>query len=146
MRAAVLSSRSDSRGMDLPSVRRGTGGPVHRVLEMRHRPWYGSGMKLLLNCRDLTKAYGLRVLFKGITFGLHEGQRSGLIGPNGSGKSTLMRILAGLEVADSGELSTARGLRLGYVAQEDKLDAEQTVEQSLIAAIDDDHIDEHERH
>lgn len=101
-------------------------------------------MDILLNCRELTKSYGLRVLFKGITLGLFKGQRTGLIGPNGSGKSTLLRILAGLETADAGELTARRGLCLGYVAQEDALDGEQTVEQSLTSAIKG-HADEHDR-
>src|SRR5437762_1387785 len=78
-------------------------------------------MGVLLSCRDLTKSYSARLLFKGITLGLFEGERTGLIGPNGSGKSTLLRILAGLEHADEGELTARRGLHLGYVAQEDEL-------------------------
>ena len=101
-------------------------------------------MDILLSCRELTKSYGLRVLFKGITLGLFKGQRTGLIGPNGSGKSTLLRIMAGLETADAGELSARRGLCLAYVAQEDALDGEQTVEQSLASAISGD-VDEHDR-
>jgi len=102
-------------------------------------------MEILLSCRDLTKSYGLRVLFKGITLGLFKGERTGLIGPNGSGKSTLLRILSGQETADAGELTFRRGLRLGYVPQEDTLDANQTVEQSLMAAIPGEP-DDHERH
>jgi ATP-binding cassette subfamily F protein uup len=93
-------------------------------------------MDILLSCRELTKSYGLHVLFNGITLGLFEGQRTGLIGPNGSGKSTLLRILAGLETADAGELTFRRGVRLGYVAQEDALDGDQTVEQSLASVIE----------
>jgi ABC transport system ATP-binding/permease protein len=101
-------------------------------------------MEILLSCRELTKSYGLRTLFKGITLGLFEGERTGLIGPNGSGKSTLLRILAGIETQDAGELVSRRSLRLGYVAQEDALDREQTVEESLVSAIEG-HLDEHER-
>ena len=101
-------------------------------------------MDILLSCRELAKSYGLRVLFKGITLGLFDGERTGLIGPNGAGKSTLLRILSGLETPDAGELTFRRGLVLGYVAQEDALDAEQTVEQSLAGAVEG-HADEHER-
>ena len=101
-------------------------------------------MEILLSCRDLSKSYGLRVLFNGITLGLFKGERTGLIGPNGSGKSTLLRILTGLETPDAGELSARRGLRMGYVAQEDNFDKSQTVEQSLMSVIDDD-VDDHER-
>lgn len=101
-------------------------------------------MDILLNCRELTKSFGLRVLFKGITLGLFKGQRIGLIGANGSGKSTLLRILVGLETADSGELTARRGLCLAYVSQEDALDREQTVEQSLASAVEGG-ADEHDR-
>jgi len=46
-------------------------------------------------------------------------ERIGLIGPNGAGKSTLLKILAGLETADTGERSLRRGLRIGYLPQDD---------------------------
>ncbi len=101
-------------------------------------------MEILLSCRELTKSYGLRVLFKDITLGLFKGERTGLIGPNGSGKSTLLRLLIGQEAPDTGELTFRRGLSLGYVAQEEALDRELTVQQSLTAAVDG-HLDEHER-
>ena len=52
---------------------------------------------MLLTGRNLAKSYGPRLLFAGITLGLSEGERVGLIGANGSGKSTLLRIFAGLE-------------------------------------------------
>jgi ATP-binding cassette subfamily F protein uup len=101
-------------------------------------------MDILLSCRDLTKSYSLRLLFKGITLGLFKGQRTGLIGPNGSGKSTFLRILAGLEAADGGEITARRGLVFGYVAQEDNLDRGLTVSQCLGSALDE-HAEEHRR-
>lgn len=76
-------------------------------------------MAILLSCRQLSKAYGPRPLFEGLSFGLFEGERTGLIGPNGAGKSTLLKILAGLETQDSGELAIRRGLRVRYLAQRD---------------------------
>jgi ATP-binding cassette subfamily F protein uup len=74
---------------------------------------------ILLSCRDLSKRFGSRPLFEGLTFGLDDGERTGLIGPNGAGKSTLLKILAGLEKSDSGELAVRRGLRVHYLAQTD---------------------------
>jgi ATP-binding cassette subfamily F protein uup len=121
-------------------------GPVApQPADPRFRLSTGAWMDILLSCRDLARSYGLRTLFRGITFGLFEGERTGLIGPNGAGKSTLLRILAGLETPDAGELTLRRGLTLGYVPQEDLLNGEQTVEQSLVAALPGD-LDVHERH
>jgi ATP-binding cassette subfamily F protein uup len=60
-------------------------------------------------------------LFEGLSFGLFENERTGLIGPNGTGKSTLLKILAGLETPDDGELAIRRGLKVRYLAQRDFL-------------------------
>ena len=76
-------------------------------------------MAILLSCQSLSKSFGPRPLFESLTFGLAEGERTGLIGPNGTGKSTLLRILAGLDDPDGGLLSVRRGLRVGLLAQQD---------------------------
>jgi ATP-binding cassette subfamily F protein uup len=67
-------------------------------------------MAIQLSCQKLSKTFGARPLFEGLSFGLFEGERTGLIGPNGAGKSTLLKILAGLESPDGGELALRRGL------------------------------------
>ncbi len=79
-------------------------------------------MSILVSCRELSKSYGSRPLFEGLSFGLFDGERTGLIGPNGTGKSTLLRILAGVETPDAGEVAARRGLRVGYLPQKDKFD------------------------
>ena len=105
-----------------------------------------SRMTLLLSGQSLTKSFGQRPLFTEISIDLVEGQRLGLIGPNGSGKSTLLRILAGQETPDSGTRSLRKGARLGYVPQDDRFDPQQTVEQVLLDALADLHLDASEGH
>jgi ATP-binding cassette subfamily F protein uup len=74
-------------------------------------------MALLLGCQAITKAYGAAPLFAELSFGIHDGDRIGLVGPNGSGKSTLLRILAGRDAPDAGTVSLRRLTRLAYVPQ-----------------------------
>ncbi len=100
---------------------------------------------MLLTARNLVKHYGPRLLFDGITLGLEEGDRVGLIGANGSGKSTMLRIFAGLESSDGGDLVAKRGLRAAYVAQSDALPRDNTCLDVVADAVDD-HLDDHERH
>ena len=99
---------------------------------------------MLLTARNLSKSYGPRLLFAGITLGIEEGDRVGLIGANGSGKSTLLRIFAGLETPDDGEIITRRQLRASYVAQEDELDPALSCLATVAAAVDKT-VDEHDR-
>ncbi len=79
-------------------------------------------MGILLSCRHLSKSFGVRPLFEGLSFGLFEGERTGMIGPNGAGKSTILKILAGLEHADEGEVTARRGLRVAYMSQQDRFE------------------------
>jgi ABC transport system ATP-binding/permease protein len=102
-------------------------------------------MALLLSCESLTKSYGPRTLFTGISFGLDDQERTGLIGPNGSGKSTLLKLLAGAEAPDEGEINTRRNLRLEHVEQQDVFPANVSVEQVLVDAMASMPIDEHDR-
>ncbi|MEX0686730.1 MAG: ABC-F family ATP-binding cassette domain-containing protein [Balneolales bacterium] len=75
-----------------------------------------------LSTDNLSKNYGIKTLFEGITFGLSKGDKTALIAQNGTGKSTLLNILAGNEKPDIGEVMTRNGIRLGYLEQEPRLD------------------------
>jgi ATP-binding cassette subfamily F protein uup len=95
-------------------------------------------MGIFLSCQGLTKSFGVRPLFENLSLGLFEGERTGLIGPNGAGKSTLLKILAGVETADEGKLAPRRGLRVGYLAQQDRFelaDEGWTVRDELTASL-----------
>lgn len=103
-------------------------------------------MSVLLHADSLSKSYGTRLLFRDISISFSDEDRTGLFGPNGAGKSTLMRILAGLEPSDTGQLVTRRNLRLAYVPQADVFAPDQTVEQIILTALADLHLDANEQH
>ena len=85
--------------------------------------------------KDLTKAYpGGREVFKGITLSFLPGVKIGVLGVNGAGKSTLLKIMAGIETEYGGEAWAAEGVKVGYLAQEPKLDAGDTVGENVMAA------------
>jgi ATP-binding cassette subfamily F protein 3 len=77
----------------------------------------------LLAASSLAKSYGPDDIFAGVDVAIPHGARVGLVGPNGAGKTTLLRLLAGLEEPSGGLVQVARGLRLGYLAQEAALSA-----------------------
>ena len=62
-----------------------------------------------------------------VNLDIHRGETLGLVGESGCGKSTLMRILAGLDAQDGGEISLVRGLRVGYLAQQNMVTSGETV-------------------
>jgi ATP-binding cassette subfamily F protein 3 len=72
----------------------------------------------VIQLENVSKAYGDRVLFQGVTRQFGGRERIGLVGPNGVGKTTLCRILAGLDPPDTGRVSRARDTTVGYLPQE----------------------------
>ena len=71
-----------------------------------------------LSAENLNRAYGDKVLFEGISFGIDQGQKIALIGVNGCGKSSLFKILAGLEAPDAGQVTMRKGIRIAFLPQE----------------------------
>ena len=86
---------------------------------------------IILALQDVKKSFGTHEVLKSVSFTLQDGERMGLVGVNGSGKSTMMKIIAGLETADSGTVSIQKGLRVGYLAQQGELTGEETVLETL---------------
>ncbi|HZW83246.1 MAG TPA: ABC-F family ATP-binding cassette domain-containing protein [Candidatus Deferrimicrobium sp.] len=72
----------------------------------------------ILSVESLCKSHGTKVLFENITFGVDSSEKIGLIGINGTGKSTLLKIIAGLDVSDSGTVSLGSGLQIEYLPQD----------------------------
>ncbi len=71
----------------------------------------------LMTVENISKAFGEKTVLSNITFGVETGDKIGIIGINGTGKSTLLKILAGEETADEGQITKMRGLRVGYLPQ-----------------------------
>lgn len=81
----------------------------------------------------LTKSFGDRLLFADVTFGVYEGDKIGVIARNGTGKSTMLRIIAGKEDRDSGNVVFRSGLRVGYLEQTPQIEPETTPMQYMEA-------------
>ena len=81
----------------------------------------------ILTAENLTKAYTDKPLFKNVSFIIDEADKIGIIGVNGTGKSTLLKMLAGLEVPDSGEIKLIGNLKVSYLPQSPDFDAGKSV-------------------
>jgi energy-dependent translational throttle protein EttA len=82
---------------------------------------------VVVEAKDLRKAFGDTLLIDGLTFNLPKGGIVGVIGPNGAGKTTLFKMIAGLEQPDGGTLRLGETVQLGYVDQARELDPTKTV-------------------
>ncbi len=80
----------------------------------------------ILNIEHISKVYGEKVIFDDISCGIQEGEKIGIIGINGTGKSTLLRILAGLEEGDEGQVIMQNGVRMAYLPQNPQFPADST--------------------
>ncbi len=86
----------------------------------------------VLECNDVSKAYGDRLLFEHLTFSLPPAGIVGVIGPNGAGKTTLFRLMMGYEQPDSGTFSVGETVKIAYVDQQHKqIDPDRTVYETI---------------
>src|ERR1051325_1080256 len=88
----------------------------------------------IISLEDVSKSYGIKPLFEGVTFGLDDGEKVGIIGMNGSGKSTLLRIIAGDEQPDAGRAVLASQRVVAYLPQNPPIDPSKTVLDTVFAA------------
>jgi ATP-binding cassette ChvD family protein len=93
--------------------------------------------ELVIECKDLRKGYGDRLLVERLSFSLPAGGIVGIIGPNGAGKTTLFRMLSGMEKPDSGEIRIGPTVKLAYVDQSRQaLNDKNTVWQEISGGLD----------
>lgn len=88
----------------------------------------------ILSAQSLSKAHGIKPLFTGISFGVDDTDRIGLIGANGSGKSTLLKVLAGADTPDAGQVTVRQGVRIEYAPQNPQFNPDHTVIQHIFAS------------
>lgn len=81
----------------------------------------------ILNIEHISKIYGDKIIFEDASFGIHEGDKIGIIGINGTGKTTLLRMAAGIEEPDSGQIVRQNGLRIAYLPQNPEFPRDATV-------------------
>ncbi|NDK17445.1 MAG: ABC transporter [Flavobacteriales bacterium CG_4_9_14_0_2_um_filter_35_242] len=84
-----------------------------------------------LSVEAISKSFGDRLLFKDLSFSIHKDQKMAFIAKNGTGKTTILNILVGKDTPDSGEVVFRKGLKIAYLSQENMLNQELTVEESV---------------
>lgn len=87
-----------------------------------------------LTVSNLSKSFGDKLLFENITFFIDKGQKVALIAQNGHGKSTLIKIIQGLEPADSGEVKIHKDIHVGILVQDPVFDKESTVYEAILSS------------
>ena len=102
-------------------------------------------MAVLVTCQAISKHFGTRTLFDGLSISFAEGERVGFLGPNGAGKTTFLRMLADLEQADGGEVNRRRSVRIGFLPQEDRFSDGATIASVLENALADQPMESYER-
>jgi len=88
----------------------------------------------IVSLENVSKNYGFKPLFDGVTLGLEDRDKIGIIGANGSGKTTLLRIIAGVEEPDIGRVIRAKGQTLAYLSQNPPYDENMTVLETIFAS------------
>ncbi len=81
----------------------------------------------VVNIEEVSKAFDIKELLIGVSLGVSEGDRIGIVGRNGSGKSTLMKVIAGVEAPDAGRVTKSNSARIGLLSQVDSANPESTV-------------------
>ena len=92
-------------------------------------------MAFLLGCEKVSVEFPTKTVFEGLSLGVDEGARIGIVGQNGDGKSTLLRVLSGDVEVDEGRVIRTRGVSVGVLGQSDDLHDADTVERAVVGGI-----------
>jgi ATP-binding cassette subfamily F protein uup len=93
----------------------------------------------LVNLESVSKSYGVKPLLDGVSLGVGENERIGVVGLNGGGKTTLLEVLSGIAEPDSGRVSQVGGLRMAVVTQRTELPSGSTVREAALSGFDAEH-------
>jgi len=85
-----------------------------------------------LQVENLSKSYGEKQLFSGISFGINQGQKIAFIAKNGTGKTSLLNIIMGNDIPDEGSVTIRKGIKVAYLAQNSNFDTEMTVIETVV--------------
>ncbi|TVZ56176.1 ATP-binding cassette subfamily F protein uup [Lutibacter sp. Hel_I_33_5] len=86
-----------------------------------------------LTVENISKAYGERVLFEDISFGINKDQKIAFIAKNGSGKTSILNIIAGKDTSDTGQIVSRKDIHIAYLSQADNLDSALTIEETIFS-------------
>lgn len=87
-----------------------------------------------LSVENISKSFGAHTLFENVSFGINKDQKIAFIAKNGSGKTSILKIINGLDTADSGQVVIRKGIRMEFLSQEPNLQGELTIEESIFAS------------
>jgi ATP-binding cassette subfamily F protein uup len=87
-----------------------------------------------LSVENISKAYGERVLFEDLSFGINKDQKIAFVAKNGTGKTSILRIITGEDTPDSGQIVMRKEIKMAFLSQEPKLNPELTIEESIFAS------------
>ncbi len=86
-----------------------------------------------LSVENISKAYGEKVLFDDISFGINKDQKIAFVAKNGSGKTSILNIVAGVDESDTGQVVSRKGIDIAYLSQADNLNADLTIEETIFS-------------
>ena len=88
---------------------------------------------MILSVQNVSKSFGTDEILKNVSFHIEDHEKAAVVGINGAGKSTLLKIIVGELTPDTGEVITAKGKSLGYLAQHQDLEGDRTIEEELLS-------------
>lgn len=92
---------------------------------------------IIAQAQDLEQRFGGNIIFSNISFSVPDNARIGLVGPNGAGKTTLLKIMTGQQEPTSGQFTINKGLKVGYITQENGLDEDKTIWDEMLTVFND---------